>query len=102
MPDEVEGGKSYDAYLSPTYHIVIHKAYDDFAYTFTAYVDEKGNIIFRKSAQMMSPEFAKSTVETMKAITDGYLKLYLNVTPGKTLGIPHTTAYFFECRGKQS
>jgi hypothetical protein len=102
VPDEVEGGKSYDAYLSPTYHIVIHKAYDDFGYTFTAYVDEKGNIIFRKSAQASYPEFAKSTTATMKAITDGYLKLYLNVKPGTTLGIPHTTLIFLNVEGSKA
>jgi hypothetical protein len=99
IPDEVDGGKSYDAYLSPTYHIVIQKAYDDFSYTFTAFVDEKGNIIFRKSAQFSYPEFEKSTTETMKAITDGYLKLYLDVKPGKTLGITHTTLIFLDVEG---
>jgi len=99
VPDAVDGGRSYDAYLSPTYHIVIHKAYDDFAYTYTAFVDEKGTIIFRKSAQASYPEFAKSTTATMKAITDGYLKLYLNTTPGKTLGIPHTCLIFLNVEG---
>ncbi len=102
VPDAVDGGASYDAYLSPTFHIVIHKAYDDFAYNFTAWVDEKGRLIFRKSAQLMMPEFAKSTEETMKAITDGYLKLYLTIKPGKTLGIPHTTLVFLNVEGSKT
>jgi hypothetical protein len=90
-PDDLEGGKSYDEYLLPTYDIVINKAYDDFDYLYTIYVDEKGNMIFRKSNQLMMPEFKESTITAMKGITDGYLKLYLDVKPGKTLGIPHSS-----------
>ena len=100
-PDEVNGGKSYDAYLSPTYNIVIRKAYDDFGYTFTAYVDEKGTLTFRKSGQLIMPEFRESTIAAMKGITDGYLKLYLNVKPGKTLGIPHSTIVFLNVNGSR-
>jgi hypothetical protein len=99
VPDEVDGGKSYDAYLSPTYNIAIRKAYDDFDYIYTAYVDEKGNMTFRKSGQFMYPEFKESTIAAMKGITDGYLKLYLNITPGKTLGIPHTSIIFLNVSG---
>jgi hypothetical protein len=102
VADEVDGGRSYDAYLSPTYDIVIRKAYDDFAYTYTAYVDEKGTLIFRKSGQLMSPEFEKSTNDAMKGITDGYLKLYLDVKPGKTLGIPHTSIIFLNVEGRKN
>ncbi len=99
VPDEVDGGKSYDAYLSPTYDIDIHHAYDDFDYTYTAFVDASGNLTFRKSGQLIMPEFKKSTIAAMKGITDGYLKLYLNVTPGKTLGIPHTSIIFLNVAG---
>ena len=99
VPDALDGGKSYDAYLSPTYNITIRKAYDDFSYTFTAFVDEKGNIIFRKSGQLMMPEFKASTIAAMKGITDSYLKLYLDVKPGKTLGIPHATLIFLNVEG---
>jgi len=35
----------------------------------------------------------------MKGITDSYLKLYLNVTPGKTLGIPHNTIVILNVTG---
>jgi len=96
---DVEGGKAYDAYLSPTYDIVIHHAYDDFSYSYTAFVDEKGTITFRKSLQMISPEFKKSTLEAMSGITDGYLKLYLDVSPARTLGIPHTSIIFLNVVG---
>lgn len=98
-PDDVNGGKLYDEYLSPTYDIVIHHAYQDFSYSYTAYVDENGKIIFRKSLDYISPEFRESTLAALKGITDGYLKLYLDVTPGKTLGIPHTSIIFLNVEG---
>ncbi len=97
--DDVNGGKSYDEYLLPTYNITIHKAYDDFNYLYSAFVDEKGNLIFRKSNQMVMPEFKESTLTAMKGITDGYLKLYLNVKPGKTLGIPHSSIVLLNVTG---
>jgi hypothetical protein len=98
-PDAVDGGKSYDTYLLPTYDIVINKAYDDFNYFFSVYVDDSGKLIFRRSNQFMMPEFKEATISTMKGITDGYLKLYLNVTPGKTLGIPHTSIIMLDVTG---
>jgi hypothetical protein len=88
-PDDVNGGKVYDNYLLPTYNIDIHHAYQDFSYLFSIFVDERGNMTFRKSNQFISHEFVQSTLDIMKGITDSYLKLYLNVKPGKTLGIPH-------------
>ena len=62
VPDNVDGGKSYDAYLSPTYDIEIHHAYENFSYSYTAFVDEKGNVTFRKSGQVIMPEFRESTI----------------------------------------
>jgi hypothetical protein len=96
---DVNGGKSYDEYLLPTYNISIKNAYDDFNYLFSAYVDANGNLIFRKANQFVMPEFKESTNTAMKGITDGYLKLYLNVTPGKTLGIPHTSIVLLNVTG---
>jgi len=102
IPDnDPNGGKSYDEYLLPTYDIVIHKAYDDFNYLFSVFVDEKGNLVFRKSNQLIMPEFKASTIEAMKGITDGYLKLYLKVKPGKTLGIPHTSIVLLNVSGSK-
>jgi len=99
VTDDVEGGKAYDAYLSPTYDIVIHHAYENFSYLYTAFVDEKGTITFRKSLTFIMPEFKKSTLEAMTGITDGYLKLYLDVSPARTLGIPHTSIIFLNVVG---
>ncbi len=97
--DDVNGGKSYDDYLSPTYNIAIHHAYQDFYYSYTAFVDEKGKITFRKSLDVMMPEFKDRLIATMKAITDGYLMRYFDVIPGKTLGIPHNSIIFLNVAG---
>ncbi|WP_259071486.1 hypothetical protein HDF24_25740 [Mucilaginibacter sp. X4EP1] len=91
--------KSYDEYLLPIYDITIHKAYQDFSYMFSAYVDDKGNVIFRKSNQFSFPEFKESTTAAMKGITDGYLKAYLTTTAGKTLGIPHYSIIMLHVTG---
>jgi hypothetical protein len=98
-PDDPNGGKLYDEYLSPTYDIVIHHAYEDFSYSYTAFADDKGIISFRKSLTYLGPEFQKPYTAAMKGITDGYLKLYLNVTPAKTLGIPHNSIIFLNVVG---
>lgn len=98
-PDDVNGGMTYDDYLSPTFNIKIRHAYQDFTYSYTAYVDEKGTITFRKSTVPLFKEFATSYVTAMKGITDSYLKLYLDVTPGKTLGIPHNSIIFLNVTG---
>lgn len=98
-PDDPNGAKIYDEYLSPTYDVVIHHAYDNFSYSYSAFVDDKGIITFRKSLTYLYPEFRKPYTEAMKGITDGYLKLYLDVTPAKTLGIPHTSIIFLNVTG---
>jgi hypothetical protein len=98
-PDDVNGGMEYDDYLSPTYEVTIHKAYTDFYYSYTAFVDDQGIITFRKSLLVTMPEYKESSDNAMKGITDGYLKLYLDVTPGKTLGIPHKSIIFLNVTG---
>jgi hypothetical protein len=97
--NDPDGGKSYDGYLLPTFDITINKAYDNFNYLFSVFVNERGELIFRKSNQLIMPEFKESTIATMKGITDGYLKLYLNVKAGKTLGIPHTSIILLNVTG---
>ena len=97
--NDVNGGQLYDNYLSPTFDIDIHHAYDDFSYQYTAFVDEKGTIIFRKSIVFLSHEFEKPYNAAMKGITDGYLKLYLDTKPATTLGIPHNSIVFLNVEG---
>jgi len=89
-------------YLFPEYNITVHKAYEDFAYSCSAFVDEKGGIRFRKSIIFSYPEFAAKNEQIIKAIIDGYVKRYVDVKPGSTLGIPHKSIILINLTGKKA
>ena len=89
-------------YLSPEFNISIHKAYDDFKYSFTVLVDDKGQLFFGRSMVQLEPEFAESRPRVMKAIVNGYLKDYLQVKAGTTLGIPHASKIIVNVTGTKS
>jgi len=93
-----------DSYMYPKYNITIHHAYKDFSYLFTAYVDSDGNIHFLKNliGSMMGDEYDKSVIVTIKAIIDGYVKTYVTVTPGNTLGVVHTTKVTIDIEGRKN
>lgn len=81
--------ESYD-YLFPRYRIDIVNAYDDFGYDFSVIVDAKGKIhlgAFHTSFQ----ENYEPRKKTLEAIINVYLQNLLQVIPGKTLGIPHSS-----------
>jgi hypothetical protein len=88
-----------DDYLTPEFKIVIHKAYDNFDYPYVVLVDSKGVLHFSKSRVVQMPEFEESANRIMTAITNGYLKHYLKVTPGTTLGIPHASKIIVYVKG---
>ncbi len=88
-------------YLYPEYNITIHKAYEDFGYIFTAFVDDKGQIHYHESMIPYSHEFQSTYEHVIKGIIDGYLKLYVKVTPGNTLGIAHTCSILINLTGKK-
>ncbi|MFB9840958.1 hypothetical protein [Mucilaginibacter ginsenosidivorans] len=88
-------------YLYPEYNITVHHAYEDFAYSFSAFVDAQGVIHFRKSTIFSYPEFEKSNTQAIKALLSGYVARYVNVTPGSTLGIPHTSVVLINLTGKK-
>lgn len=78
-------------YMLPEYSITIKKAYDDFKYSFSVRIDADGSLHFLRSVIFVYEEFVASYNRAMRGITDGYLKAYLNVKPGSTLGIPHSS-----------
>jgi hypothetical protein len=88
-------------YMYPEYNITIHHAYEDFGYSFSAYVDALGMIHFRKSNIPYSHEFKDSYENAIKGIISGYLTKYINVTPGNTLGIAHTSMIELNVTGKR-
>jgi hypothetical protein len=88
-----------DEYFNPEYNITINKAYDDFNYSFSVFIDDKGQMKFGQSTIFLGDDFKESHLRVMKGILDGYLKLYLNVKPGTTLGIPHTSTVILHVSG---
>jgi hypothetical protein len=91
-----------DEYLTPEYNITIYKAYQDFNYSFSVIVDKYGQMHFGSSLVDLSPEFRESRIRIMKGIIDGYLKLYLDIKPGSTLGIPHASKFIVNVEGIKS
>lgn len=89
-------------YLSPEFKIVIHKAYEDFNYSFVAVVDDKGQMSFYRSMVPLQPEFKESYTKAIKGIINGYFKAYLRVSPGSTIGIPHASKIIIDLIGTRS
>jgi hypothetical protein len=89
-------------YLYPEYNITVHHAYEDFAYIISAFVDAKGAVSFRKSQIPYSHEFEATYDKVIKSILSGYVARYVNVTPGTTLCIPHTSIIVLNLTGKKN
>ena len=81
--------ESYD-YLFPKYRIQITKAYQDFAYELSAVVDAKGKIHLT-TLYFIQPEYLESKKKAVQGILNIYVKNLVKVTPGSTLGIPHSS-----------
>jgi len=90
-----------EGYLDPEYNITIYKAYQNFSYSFTVYVDDKGQMHFKQSTNYIMPEFKDGTIRVIKGIIAGYLKAYMSVTPGSTLGIAHTSLITLHVLGEK-
>jgi hypothetical protein len=87
-----------DEYLYPEYDVVIHKAYKDFSFSFTALVDTNGKMTVGRFA-VMEPEFEAPQRKIRQAVIDVYLHRFLSIKPGSTLGIPHTTEIMLNVKG---
>ncbi len=86
----------------PEYQITINKAYADFHHSFAVRVDAKGQLHFVEPMETMLPDDREQVIKIMKAIMAGYLAHYLQITPGKTLGIPHDSLILVDVRGNKS
>ncbi len=91
-----------DENLLPEYYIVINKSYRNFNYSFYVIIDPEGKIHYRSNAVYIMPEFKESKVRTMKGIIDVYLQRLLQVSPGRTLGLPHNTLILLNVKGIKS
>ena len=81
--------ESYD-YLFPKYRIQISKAYQDFAYEISAVVDSNGKI-YLKQLYFIEREYQESKKKAVQGILDVYVKNMFKVSPGSTLGMPHSS-----------
>ncbi|WP_413668706.1 hypothetical protein ACEN9X_01390 [Mucilaginibacter sp. Mucisp86] len=82
---------SYD-YMNPEFDITIDKAYANFYYSFSVFVDTAGQIHYGKPLTVFSEKsYEENYIHLSTAVMNSYLKYYLNFIPGKTLGIVHTS-----------
>jgi hypothetical protein len=89
-----------DDYLDPTYDIVINKAYRDFYYSFSMYVDDKGNMIYERPLVPFTGDgFKTAYIKESQDIMNTYFKLFFKIIPGSTLGMPHTSIISIHVRG---
>lgn len=86
-------------YLYPEFDVEIKRAYKDFYYSFSAFVDENGRMTVAKF--VTSPEFEASRREVLQGILDVYFHNLLKITPGTTLGIPHNTLVMLHVKGEK-
>jgi hypothetical protein len=97
--DKLNGkGEAYD-YLYPEYRVEIHKAYQDFGYAFTCVVDKNGKI-YLDSFRNDMPEYYEKRKKVLEGIIEVYLQNLLQVTPAKTLGIPHSSQITLNVAGR--
>jgi len=94
--ERLEQSAAY-VYLYPEYDIIIKHAYKNFYYPFSVLVDGSGNMHLGKF--VTSEEFVASRKKVLNGIIDVYLKNWLTIRPGTTLGIPHTSLIMLRVRG---
>ncbi|WP_207426324.1 hypothetical protein [Pedobacter sp. SYSU D00535] len=89
-----------DEYLYPEYRIEINGAWKNFDYKFTVLVDQNGKLHLGNF--LVSDEFRASRKRVLEGIIKLYLEKYLRITPGNTLGVPHTSEVLFYVKGRTS
>lgn len=99
--DKLNGKTEAYDYLFPRYKIEIDRAYEDFGYDFSVVVDAKGKMYLGTFGPVL-PENTEPRRKTLEAIINVYLQNLLKITPGKTLGIPHSSEINLVISGKKS
>jgi hypothetical protein len=90
-----------EEYLYPEYLIKIKKAYQDFQYSFSVIVDHNGRMHFKQFLVAVEPEFMVNKTTVAKGIIDIYLRNTLEITPGNTLGFPHSSVINLHVVGRK-
>ncbi|GAA3980802.1 hypothetical protein [Mucilaginibacter dorajii] len=90
-----------DDYMNPTYDVAISKAHADFYYSFSIIIDAKGAMHYGKPLiAFLGEGFRDNYIQSSKAIMESYLKYYLVIKPGSTLGIVHASEINVHVAGK--
>lgn len=84
-------------YLYPEFDIEIKEVYKEFYYSFSVLVDEHGKM--RVGKFVTSPEFEESRRRVLQGIIDVYLHNLMDIQPGTTLGMPHSTLIMLHVKG---
>lgn len=98
--DKLNGKTEAYDYLFPRYRIHISRAYADFGYDFSVIVDAKGKM-YLGTFRSPLPENYEPRKKTLEAIINVYLQNLLKVSPGKTLGIPHSSEINLSLSGRK-
>jgi hypothetical protein len=98
--DELNNRKSTVDYFYPYYEIAINKSYKDFVYSFSVVVDAQGKMYVTKGYEFVLPEYREQRKKLLQGIADVYLGNLFRVTPGKTLGIPHSSEIALKVTGR--
>lgn len=95
--DNINSSKA-DDYLYPEYYITINNAHKDFSESYTAFVNQAGQVFVSEFA-VLDEEFRESRRRVLQGISDVYLERFLTIIPGNTLGIPHTSEILLHIKG---
>ncbi|QEC75324.1 hypothetical protein [Mucilaginibacter ginsenosidivorax] len=89
-----------DDYMNPTFDIAITKAYADFYYSFSVYIDADGQMHYNEPLiPFLGQSLKDNYIHQSTAVMNGYLKHYLKVTPGKTLNMLHASKINIHVQG---
>lgn len=100
--DIFNGFDTSDDYFNPTFNITINKAYTNFYYSFSVYVDDRGEMHYGKPLIPFMDGSEKTFTRLSRAVMNSYLKHYLQVIPGKTLNMVHASLIKLHVEGKVS
>lgn len=92
-----------DDYMYPTFDITIERAFANFYYSFSIIVDSNGQLHYDKPLVPFSGKgYEDSYISHSKNIMDKYLKHYLKISPGSTLGMEHPSIISIHVEGKRN
>ncbi|SEN47998.1 hypothetical protein SAMN05192574_103292 [Mucilaginibacter gossypiicola] len=101
-PTMLNNFNTSDDYMGPEFDIIVNKAYANFYYSFSIFVDPAGQIHYGKPLTAFSEKsYEENYIHLSTAVMNSYLRYYLNFIPGKTLGIVHTSEIAVHVKGNR-